>query len=42
MLLVPAYAANTLLHFHLQNHLALSAVGSPASFTAFLLRETSP
>lgn len=42
MVLVPAYAANTLLHFHLQNHLASSAVGSLPSFTAFLLRETSP
>lgn len=42
MLLVHAYAANTLLHFHLQNHLASSAVESLASFIAFLLRETSP
>ena len=41
MLLVHAYAANTWLHFHLQNYLALFAMGSLASFTAFLLRETS-
>lgn len=41
MLLVHAYAANSWLHFHLQNHLALFAMGSLASCTVFLHKETS-